>query len=95
MFYEAQGRRGGHCRQLGVSVRGGWKTCSFASPPFTSSWRSLERLVTLSNLEVAFEAPASGAGSRMKDLALSEELSRSDSRSTRSVDYELAGEESA
>ncbi|GAB4237192.1 MAG: hypothetical protein Kow00121_64310 [Elainellaceae cyanobacterium] len=47
LFYEAEGRRGGQCQQLGVPVRGSWKTCSLASPPFTAKWQALERLVTL------------------------------------------------
>ncbi|WAL62269.1 hypothetical protein [Thermocoleostomius sinensis] len=51
VFYEMQGRRGGHCRQLGVSVQGRWKVCSLASPPFASSWHQLERLVTLPAFE--------------------------------------------
>lgn len=43
LFFEGQGRRGGQCRQLGVPVRGSWKTCSLAAPPFVSSdWREIE-----------------------------------------------------
>ncbi len=47
-FYTPEGRRGGHCDQLGVPVRGGWKACSLALPPFAPSWEELEALVTWS-----------------------------------------------
>lgn len=53
LFYEVQGRRGGQCRQLGVPVRGCWKSCSLAVSPFAPSWRNLERVVALP----AFEPP--------------------------------------
>ena len=36
------GRRGGNCQQLGAPVRGSWKACSFAAPPFAPSWETLE-----------------------------------------------------
>lgn len=44
-FYTPEGRRGGHCQQLGVPVRGGWSACSLALPPFAPSWESLEELL--------------------------------------------------
>lgn len=31
------GRRGGHCGQLNVSVRGNWSACSLAAPVFMES----------------------------------------------------------
>lgn len=40
--FAPQGRRGGVCQQLGAPVRGGWKACSLAVPPFAPSWESLE-----------------------------------------------------
>lgn len=45
LFYEGQGRRGGQCRQLGVPVKGCWKSCSLAVSPFAPSWQGLERIV--------------------------------------------------
>lgn len=36
------GRRGGNCHQLGAPVRGSWKACSLAAPPFAPSWETLE-----------------------------------------------------
>lgn len=44
-FYRPEGRRGGSCQQLGVPVRGSWKACSLAIPPFAPSWESLEGLI--------------------------------------------------
>ncbi|MFB2893564.1 hypothetical protein ACE1CI_11690 [Aerosakkonemataceae cyanobacterium BLCC-F50] len=46
-FYTPEGRRGGNCQQLGVPVRGGWKACSLALPPFATSWESLEEIFNL------------------------------------------------
>ncbi|MFB2835521.1 hypothetical protein [Floridanema evergladense] len=46
-FYTPEGRRGGNCQQLGVPVRGGWKACSLALPPFAPSWESLEEIFHL------------------------------------------------
>lgn len=49
LFYEMQGRRGGQCRQLGVPVKGCWRSCSLAVSPFAATnWRDLERIVALS-----------------------------------------------
>lgn len=44
-FYKTEGRRGGLCQQLGVPVRGTWKSCSLALPPFAPSWENLEESV--------------------------------------------------
>jgi hypothetical protein len=42
--YAPEGRRGGHCQQLGVPVGGSWKACSLAIPPFAPSWEHLEQI---------------------------------------------------
>jgi hypothetical protein len=39
-YYQPQGRRGGHCKQLCVAVKGKWKACSLAHPVFASAWNS-------------------------------------------------------
>jgi len=41
-YYQPEGRRGGTCQQLGVPVKACWKACSFALPPFATSWESLD-----------------------------------------------------
>lgn len=43
--YCVEGRRGGMCQQLGVPVRGSWKACSLALPPFAPSWESIDELM--------------------------------------------------
>ncbi len=48
-YFQTEGRRGGVCQQLGVSVRAGWKACSLAAPPFTNAWENLEKVVRLEN----------------------------------------------
>ncbi|HEY9835908.1 MAG TPA: hypothetical protein V6D27_03365, partial [Vampirovibrionales bacterium] len=32
----------GNCEQLGVQVRGAWKACSLALPPFAPSWEEIK-----------------------------------------------------
>ncbi len=44
-FYQPEGRRGGQCQQLGVPVRGSWKACQLAIPPFAPSWENLEEIM--------------------------------------------------
>lgn len=46
-YYTPVGRRGGNCQQLDVPVRGGWKACSLAMPPFAPSWEGLEGIMKL------------------------------------------------
>ena len=41
-FYTPEGRRGGHCGQLGVSVSGSWQSCDLCLAPFAPSWESSE-----------------------------------------------------
>ncbi|MDX2243479.1 MAG: hypothetical protein NW224_22590 [Leptolyngbyaceae cyanobacterium bins.302] len=43
-FYSPQGRRGGYCKKLNVSVKGQWEACSLATPPFAATWRELESI---------------------------------------------------
>lgn len=43
-FYVTEGRRGGHCRQLGVPVQGTWKACSLACAPFLAAWQPASQL---------------------------------------------------
>ena len=43
-YYTPEGRRGGNCQQLGVPVRGVWKACSLALPPFAPSWEGIEEV---------------------------------------------------
>ncbi|MEM7759071.1 MAG: hypothetical protein AAFW67_07470 [Cyanobacteria bacterium J06638_38] len=46
-FYEPQGRRGGDCQMLGVSVQSSWKACALASPPFKTTLTKLEDIFQL------------------------------------------------
>jgi hypothetical protein len=48
-YYKPEGRRGGVCQQLGAPVRGSWKACSLALPPFAPSWEALEGMMILSD----------------------------------------------
>ena len=43
-YYQPTGRRGGMCRLLSAPVRGSWKACSLALPPFAPSWEGIERM---------------------------------------------------
>ncbi|HTL89331.1 MAG TPA: hypothetical protein VL134_08010 [Leptolyngbya sp.] len=37
-FYSPEGRRGGTCSQLNVTVQSSWKACSLATSVFEPSW---------------------------------------------------------
>ncbi|HEY9816884.1 MAG TPA: hypothetical protein V6D20_13960 [Candidatus Obscuribacterales bacterium] len=39
--YVTEGRRGGQCQQLGSPVKGSWRACSLALPPFAPTWESM------------------------------------------------------
>lgn len=45
--YTPEGRRGGHCGQLGVPVQGKWKACSLAVPIFLTPLSELQPLEIL------------------------------------------------
>ncbi|UBF24892.1 hypothetical protein K9N68_25040 [Kovacikia minuta CCNUW1] len=44
-YYVPEGRRGGRCDQLNVSVHSAWKACSLAIPPFSPAWENLEEII--------------------------------------------------
>ena len=46
-YYESEGRRGGNCTQLGVSVNSSWKSCRLAIPSFISDWDNVKEIVDL------------------------------------------------
>jgi hypothetical protein len=43
-YYTPEGRRGGHCGQLNVQVRGKWQACSLAAPVFLNALPNLEEI---------------------------------------------------
>jgi len=45
--YTPEGRRGGHCGQLGVPVKGKWRACSLAVPVFLTKLEDLQPLEIL------------------------------------------------
>lgn len=46
-YYKSEGRRGGTCQLLDVSVHGGWKACALTIPAFAPSWENLEDMMNL------------------------------------------------
>lgn len=42
--YVTEGRRGGQCQQLGSPVKGNWRACSLAIPPFAPTWENLNMM---------------------------------------------------
>jgi len=46
-FYQPEGRRGGMCQQLGVTVQASWTSCNFASPVFASDWQPMTEIALL------------------------------------------------
>lgn len=45
--YQPEGRRGGMCQQLGVTVQAQWKSCNFAKPIFSVHGENLEGIALL------------------------------------------------
>ena len=46
-FYQPEGRRGGRCRMLDVSVQSSWKACTLGSSPFETTLKKLEDIFQL------------------------------------------------
>lgn len=46
-YYTPEGHRGGHCSQLHVPVKGGWKTCNLAMLAFSSSWQEAQKILVI------------------------------------------------
>lgn len=46
-FYNPEGRRGGMCSQLNVSVKSHWKSCQFACPVFNRDWQTMPEVAML------------------------------------------------
>ena len=60
--YKPEGRRGGMCQMLGVSVQSKWQACNLALPAFAPSW-DLERIMVLPN-----KAPVFSDGALVSEL---------------------------
>ena len=46
-FYNPEGRRGGICSQLNVSVKAHWKSCQFSCPVFADDWQEYPEIALL------------------------------------------------
>lgn len=57
-FYQPQGRRGGTCQKLSVSVDGKWKACMLSSIPFENTIKKIDTNIStleeIVHLETAF-----------------------------------------
>jgi hypothetical protein len=57
--YSPEGRRGGHCSQLGVPVQGRWNACSLSMPVFSTPLPDLSTLEFLPQpIEIHLPEPA-------------------------------------
>lgn len=56
LFYKPEGRRGGMCQMLEVSVQSKWQACPLALPAFAPSW-DLERIVVVPDKATVFSDP--------------------------------------
>lgn len=72
-YFQPEGRRGGACQQLGVPVRGSWKACSLALPPFAPSWETIEGIWQDDQLGLK-EALSVNCGLTVSQLDLTEEM---------------------
>ena len=75
-FYTLEGRRGGQCQLLNVSVQGSWSACTLAAAPFaptSTDWRELEGLISLQTSIELLEANLNSTNSTaLADLPLSQ-----------------------
>ncbi|NJL45183.1 MAG: hypothetical protein HC922_04340 [Leptolyngbyaceae cyanobacterium SM2_3_12] len=56
--YTPEGRRGGHCSQLGVPVQGRWTACSLSAPVFLTPMPETSSVELLPQpLEIYFPSP--------------------------------------
>ncbi|MGI0485096.1 hypothetical protein ACN4EK_06640 [Pantanalinema rosaneae CENA516] len=76
-FYSPEGRRGGSCHKLNVTVHGRWKACSLAIPPFAPSWESLEGIMLWQQKALAMQglAEAGSAGTGVSNHTEAAEVS--------------------
>ncbi|MEL6490618.1 MAG: hypothetical protein AAFV85_20615 [Cyanobacteria bacterium J06634_6] len=51
-FYSHEGRRGGLCSQLNVTVGSGWTACALAGSPFVASDTASEKLAGIADWHV-------------------------------------------
>lgn len=45
--FQHQGRRGGFCSKLGVTVQSEWAACHLAKPVFAANWENFEGIALL------------------------------------------------
>lgn len=87
-YFTPEGRRGGHCEQLGVPVQSKWKACMLALPPFAPSWEMLEQSIAwqpetvMVQKELAFTTAWSSSDLGHKDV---KDFSDPDSQNIRSI----------
>lgn len=62
--YTPEGRRGGVCQQLNVSVQSHWKACSLAVSPFGPSWENIEEISLWQEQTLTLQEPAFAAVER-------------------------------
>lgn len=61
-FYQPEGRRGGQCQQLSVTVQGAWQACALAASPFEVTAEE-QAAITVARLETSVSV-TSAAGDR-------------------------------
>lgn len=74
-YYKPEGRRGGFCELLQVSVQGKWACCPLAAHPFNNALTNLEKIVKLENsLSLDSQINTSSLGSNSDRETLTPEL---------------------
>ena len=73
-YYKSEGRRGGTCQLLDVSVHGGWKACNLAIPAFAPSWENLEDMMNLPDAMPAIAANSPMVYGTNQPLVKSEQI---------------------
>ncbi|WP_424404845.1 hypothetical protein [Microcoleus sp.] len=62
--YTPEGRRGGVCDLLSVSVQSQWKACALAVSPFEPYWENIEKIELWQEQSVTLPEPAVSVSER-------------------------------
>ena len=63
-FYQPEGRRGGQCQQLNVTVHGSWQACALVAPPFEGATGEQAEVMTVEVATVVVAEPVVAVSSR-------------------------------
>ncbi|MBM0743466.1 hypothetical protein JOY44_17925 [Phormidium sp. CLA17] len=73
-YYLPEGRRGGQCQKLNVSVKSQWNACSLSDSPFLLPWNGLGDIIIWQ--QKALEVQGSVEANAFRKVSPSQEVSQ-------------------